>query len=175
MIKDIHVFRGFKTQLCFGMAMSMENIVWNFETKNKADSGSLQHDGQRGVHDDVIKWNFFLRCWPFVRGIHRSPVNSPHKGQWLGALTFSLICAWINGWVNNHEAGDLRRHRAHYDVVVRYHLQARAVAYVYYHTRFIVQGFFIYTTLYHFRRQSKYQEELPLNWLSQMFTHTFFI
>ena len=39
-------------------------------------------------------------------GIHRSPVNSPHKGQWRGALMFSLICVWINGWVNNHEAGD---------------------------------------------------------------------
>ena len=48
----------------------------------------------------------------------RSPVNSPHKGQWRGALMFSLICAWINGWVNNREAGDLRRHRADYDVIV---------------------------------------------------------
>ena len=47
-----------------------------------------------------------------------SPVNSPHKGQWRGALMFSLICAWINGWVNNREAGDLRRHRADYDVIV---------------------------------------------------------
>ena len=56
--------------------------------------------------------------WPFVRGIHRSPVNSPHEGQWRGAVMFSLICAWINGWVNNHEAGDLRRHHAPYDVIV---------------------------------------------------------
>ena len=48
----------------------------------------------------------------FVRGIHRPPVNSPHKGQWRGALMFSLICAWIKGWINNGEAGDLRRHRA---------------------------------------------------------------
>ena len=31
---------------------------------------------------------------------------------------FSLICAWINGCVNNHEAGDLICHRAHYDVIV---------------------------------------------------------
>ena len=46
-----------------------------------------------------------------VRGIHRSPVNFPHKGQWRGALMFSLICAWINRWVNNREAGDLRRDR----------------------------------------------------------------
>ena len=70
------------------------------------------------VHDDVIKWNHFPRYWPFVRGIPRSPVNSLHKGQWRRALMFSLICAWINGWVNNREAGDLRRNRAHYDVIV---------------------------------------------------------
>ena len=60
----------------------------------------------------------FPRNWPFVRGIHRSPVNSPHKGQWRGALMFSLICVSINDWVNNREAGDLRRYRAHCDVNV---------------------------------------------------------
>ena len=70
------------------------------------------------VHDDVIKWKKFPRYWPFVRGIHRSPVNSPHKGQWRGSLMFTLICARINGWVNNREAGDLRRYRTHYDVIV---------------------------------------------------------
>ena len=46
-------------------------------------------------------------------------VNSPQTGQWRGTLIFHLICAWINGWVNNGEAGDLRRHRAHYDITVR--------------------------------------------------------
>ena len=70
-------------------------------------------------HDDVIKWKHFPRYWPFVRGIHRSPVNSPHKGQWRGALMFSLICVWINCWVNNREAGDLRRHRAHCDEFIK--------------------------------------------------------
>ena len=69
-------------------------------------------------HDDVIKWKNFQRNRPFVRGIHRSPVNSPHKSQWRGALVFSLICVWINDWVNNREAGDLRRYRAHYDVIL---------------------------------------------------------
>ena len=44
-------------------------------------------------HDDVIKWKRFPRYWPFVRGNPRSPVNSPHKGQWPEALMFSLICA----------------------------------------------------------------------------------
>ena len=60
------------------------------------------------IHDDVIKWKHFSRNWPFVRGIHQSPVNSPHKGQWRGALMFSLICVWINDWVNNRKTGDLR-------------------------------------------------------------------
>ena len=72
-------------------------------------------------HDDVIKWKHFPRHCPFVRGIHLSPVNSPHTGQWRGALMLSLICVWINGWVNNREARDLRRHRAHYDVTVVLH------------------------------------------------------
>ena len=83
----------------------------------------------------------------FVRGIRRGPVNSPHKwpvtrkmfpfddvimpsphlvcysskDQWCGALMSSLICAWINGWVNNGEAGDLRCHCAHYDITVVVH------------------------------------------------------
>ena len=44
----------------------------------------------RTIHDDVIKWKKFPRNWPFVWGIHRSPVNSPRKGQWRGALMFDL-------------------------------------------------------------------------------------
>ena len=60
----------------------------------------------------------FSMLWPFVRGIHWSPVNSPHKSQWRGALMFSFIYVWIDGWVNNPEAGDLRHHHAHYDVIV---------------------------------------------------------
>ena len=62
--------------------------------------------GPVGSHDDVIKWKHFPRYWPFVRGIHRSPVNSPHKCQWRIALMLSLICARINAWENNREAGD---------------------------------------------------------------------
>ena len=80
-------------------------LVWNSKT------------GSVTKHDDVIKWKHFPRNWPFVREIHRSPVNFPHKGQWRGALMFSLIYAWINDWVNNREAGDLRRQHGHYDVI----------------------------------------------------------
>ena len=68
--------------------------------------------------DDVMKWKYVPRYWPFVRGIHRSLGNSPHDGQWCGALMFSLICAWPNGWVNNQDADDLRCHCTHYDVTV---------------------------------------------------------
>ena len=70
------------------------------------------------LHDDVIEWENFPRYWPFVWGIHRSPVNSPHKGQWRGALMFSSIRASINGWINNREAGDSIHHCTHYDVTV---------------------------------------------------------
>ena len=66
------------------------------------------------THDDVIKWTHFSRYWPFVQGIHRWPVNSPHKGQWRGALVFYLVCASVN----NRSTGDLRCHYAHYDVIV---------------------------------------------------------
>ena len=80
--------------------------------------GDFRLDETKENHDDVIKWKHFPRYWPFVREIHRSPVNFPHKGQWRGALMFTLICARMNGWVNNREAGDLRRYLAHYDVIV---------------------------------------------------------
>ena len=43
-------------------------------------------------------------------------VDSPHNGQWLRALMFSLNCAWTNSWTNNRDAGNLRRHRTDYDV-----------------------------------------------------------
>ena len=81
-------------------------------------------------NDDVIKWKHFPRYWPFVRGFHRSPVNFPHNGQWRGALTFSLICAWIDRWANNGDAGDLRRYRAHYDVIVMLPLTCKVIKFI---------------------------------------------
>ena len=60
----------------------------------------------------LVKWV------PGIHGFHRGAVNSPHKGRWRGALMFSLICVWINGWVNNREAGYLICYSAYYDVMV---------------------------------------------------------
>ena len=68
-------------------------------------------------HDDIIKWKHFPRYWPFERGIHQWPVNSPHKGQWRGASMFAEL-RLKNGGANNRDAGDLRGHRAHYDATV---------------------------------------------------------
>ena len=44
--------------------------------------------------------------------------ESPSQCQWLGALMFLLTCARLNGWVNNRDTGDLRRHSAHCDAIV---------------------------------------------------------
>ena len=62
--------------------------------------------------------NIFRVTGHFMRGIHRSPVNSPHKCQWRGALMFSFACAWTNSRVTIGDAADLRRNRSHSDVLV---------------------------------------------------------
>ena len=95
--------------------------------------GGAKSDWQRLIYRVLCKhnhrWNqtlawwrhqikHFPHYWPFVRGIHRSPGNSLHKGKWRGALMFSLICTWTNSWASNRDVGDMRRHRGHYDVIV---------------------------------------------------------
>ena len=95
----------------------------------------VQTNNQRNFMGWTVKDLFGHMCWKYpnwftvpitssngnifrVTGHLCGPVNSPHKGQWRGALMFSLICVWIHGWVINREAGDLRRYRTHYDVIV---------------------------------------------------------
>ena len=56
------------------------NMVFGEEIENKNEEGSR--------YDDVIEWKHFPCYCPFVQGIHRSPMHSPHKGQWCGALMF---------------------------------------------------------------------------------------
>ena len=103
--------------VCMALGMRDECLYFRMAWY-KGRTWWLIHSVIRKHNDDDIKWKHFPRYRPFVREIHRSPVNSPHKGQWRGALMFSMIFTWINGWVNNGEAGDLRRHRAPYDVTV---------------------------------------------------------
>ena len=69
-------------------------------------------------HNDVIKWEYFPCYWPFVRGIHWSPTDFRHKGQWRRDLMYYLIYAWTNGWADNIVAGDLTPHCAYCDITV---------------------------------------------------------
>ena len=93
------------------------NIMRNILRCSSAIADCLQMDTKlvcKGQpHDDVIKWKHFPRDWPFVReftGYRRIPLTkASHAELW-----------WINGSVKNREAGDLRRHRAQYDVTVMY-------------------------------------------------------
>ena len=80
----------------------------------------------RGPLNSPQKWPVTRKMFPFddvimfrVTGLMcREFTCDQYKGQWCGNLMFSLICTWTNGWVNNRHASDLRRHRAHYDVIV---------------------------------------------------------
>ena len=114
--RDIHWFNYLHH---IGGHFDLDKSWWHVFSLKKIITHNKPHI-HHPCHDDVIKWKHFPCYWPFVPGIHRSPVNSPHKGQWRGALVFSLICSRINCWVNHREAGDLRRHRAHYDVIVMF-------------------------------------------------------
>ena len=67
--------------------------------------------------------NIFHVSGPLCVGIHRSPVNSPHKASDAELWWVFLSAPLINGWVNNSEAGDLRYRRAHYDVTVMFQPQ----------------------------------------------------
>ena len=119
-VHPIRYAHGFVT-LCFIVVMWWALVDWcdNLPIVFRVISLALEQSYDcSSAHDDVIKWKHFPHYWPFVRGIHRSPVNFPHKGQWCGALMIYLIWTWINAWVNNCEAGDLRCYLAHYDVIV---------------------------------------------------------
>ena len=70
------------------------------------------------THDDVIKWKHFPRYWTFVPGIHRSRWIPRTKASDAELWCFLWSAPKKSGWVNIRGAGDLRRHRAHYDVIV---------------------------------------------------------
>ena len=91
-----------------------------FESLPRGDKGPCKvHNQYRGSW-----WRHQMETFSALLAICAGnspvPVNSTHKGQWRGALMFTLICARMNGWVNNREAGDLRRYHTHYDVIVMY-------------------------------------------------------
>ena len=105
------------------MMTSSNGSIWTFVQVMACrlfglQAAALTDVGAPEPYEDVIKWKYFPRYWTLVRKIYRSPLDSPLKGQWPGTLMFSLISAWKNGWANNRDTGDLRRHHAHYNVTV---------------------------------------------------------
>ena len=87
------------------------NIQWNFNQNTKIfiQENAFKNVACETTCLETCRWSDALSM--------RRPVNSPHKCQWHRALIFSVICVWINGWVNYRETGELRRYRAHYDVI----------------------------------------------------------
>ena len=91
------------------------------------NTGSYVYVGVKGTktlsHDEVIKWKHFRRFWPFVclgGGGGGKPVTGGFPSQMPVTLNVDVFCGmrWTNGWANNRDAGDFRRHGAHYDVTV---------------------------------------------------------
>ena len=102
---------------------SKHRITLKFQLIYKYFSTGVYHIIRHQPAHYYISWwrhqmETFSSLLALCAGNSPVPVNSPHKGQWRGVLMFSLICIRINDWVNNREAGDLRRHRGHYDVNV---------------------------------------------------------
>ena len=105
----------------FSLFIETNQLLWWSRNKNCHYTAGICHPGLFLL---ILTWcrnqmeKHLPRCWPYLPGIPRSPVNSPHKGQWRGALIFCVVCARTNCWTNTRDAGDLRRHGAHYDVTV---------------------------------------------------------
>ena len=70
-------------------------------------------------HDDVMTWEGFPHYWPFSWWRHQMETISASLAICAGNSWFALICARINGWANNREAGDLRRRCTNYDAIVK--------------------------------------------------------
>ena len=73
----------FRCDVCFIYDKTTPLVT--MKTSNSTSSSMPEinmNTGEVNCHDDVIKWKHIPRYWPFERGIHRSPVNSQHKGQW---------------------------------------------------------------------------------------------
>ena len=89
-LTNVEVISAFVNSVAFYNKFKMISTYKPFQKYGPLDPGNQPVYFSAGMHDDVIKWKHRPRYWPLVRGIHRSLVNSPHKGQWRGALIFFL-------------------------------------------------------------------------------------
>ena len=104
----LETLRGIRVQFCFALFCLVD--IESFPSIYVIDLLKFMMTSSNG--------NIFRVTGPLCGTFTRHRWISPHEGQWRGALMFSLICVWINGWVNTREAGDLRRHCANYDGTV---------------------------------------------------------
>ena len=65
--------------------------------------------------DNVMAWIRFPYYCPFVRGIHRWPVDSPHKGTVMWTFDV-LLLVWISCLTDSEVASDLNTM-----ILVQYH------------------------------------------------------
>ena len=106
------------------MQATVQRVPCHFHTEVECWEGGCCWDATAGEcysREAGTRWRHqmetFPRYWPFVRVIHWSSVDSRHKDQWRGALMFSLMYAWTNGWGYIPDAGDLKSQGAYYDVI----------------------------------------------------------
>ena len=94
-------------------------------TRIKSDLGNAYHLSL------IVGFDHGLPCRVMMTSSSASIfcVTGPVSGEFTGhrgipvtkacdAELGCFLCAWWNGWLNTRDAGDLRRHRAHYDVTV---------------------------------------------------------
>ena len=96
-----------------------KTMLWNSYRGFVYVGGHKWHGGICRIHRHVCFIKLVLTTWCRHQMETFSALLALCAGNsvtW--SLMFSFICAWINGWINNREAGYLRRHWAHYDATV---------------------------------------------------------
>ena len=110
-------FNTYAKYHCSKLGHAVVMNIWNIDARQRQKYPWWRHQMET-----------FSALLALCAGNSPVPVTSPHKGQWRGALMFSLIWTRINDWVNNREPGDLRRHRGHYDVSVMLPRQSHVIS-----------------------------------------------
>ena len=106
------VYTWLPTLLLIWWKLTLKRISWHFSCIDNTTGERLHKDRVHMNLSRNLQWSAYYMMTSSNGNIFRV------TGQWRGALIFSLICAWTNGWVNNRDTGDLRRHRARYEITV---------------------------------------------------------
>ena len=99
-----------------GSAVSSPGISTLYEWYHSNEAKQLK--ARSRLHDNFMRWRWFPRYWPFVRGIHQCLVDIPPKTSVTWALMFPLVLSLTDGWKNSQVVGDLIRHESHCDGIL---------------------------------------------------------